>query len=56
VPSCTLTLALGNVCEQVLDPDQNHNDFGFEHWREFLYRRMVQKPVLSLPTNVKVIP
>jgi hypothetical protein len=41
-----------NVCEQVLDPDQDHGDFGYDYWREFLYRRMIQTPVFSLPTNV----
>jgi dienelactone hydrolase len=55
VPTCALTLAMGNVCEQVLDPDQKHPQFGFSQWREFLYRRMIQKPVLSLPTSVTVV-
>jgi dienelactone hydrolase len=55
VPTCALTLAMGNVCEQVLDPDQKHPQFGYDLWREFLYRRMIQKPVLSLPTRVTVV-
>jgi dienelactone hydrolase len=55
VPTCALTVAMANVCEQVLDPDQKHPQFGFELWREFLYRRMIQKPVLSLPTSVTVV-
>ena len=55
VPSCVLTIAMTNVCEQVLDPDQKHGQFGFDLWREFLYRRMIQKPALSLPTSVTVV-
>ena len=55
VPSCALTVAMTNVCEQVLDPDQKHPQFGFSQWREFLYRRMIQKPVLSLPTSVTIV-
>jgi dienelactone hydrolase len=55
VPSCVLTVAMTNVCEQVLDPDQEHPQFGFDLWREFLYRRMIQTPVLSLPTSVTVV-
>jgi dienelactone hydrolase len=55
VPSCALTIAMGNVCEQVLDPDQKHPQFGYAQWREFLYRRMIQKPVFSLPTSVSIV-
>jgi dienelactone hydrolase len=55
VPSCALTIAMTNVCEQVLDPDQKHGQFGFDLWREFLYRRVIQKPVLSLPTSVTIV-
>jgi dienelactone hydrolase len=55
VPSCALTIALGNVCEQVLDPDGKHAQFGYAQWREFLYRRMIQTPVLSLPTSVTLV-
>jgi dienelactone hydrolase len=54
VPSCVTTVAMTNICEQVLDPDQDHGVFGYAYWREFLYRRMVQKPVLSAPTNVQL--
>lgn len=28
--------------------------FGYDQWRDFLYRRMVQRPGLSVPTNVTV--
>jgi dipeptidyl aminopeptidase/acylaminoacyl peptidase len=55
VPTCVVTVALGNVCEQVLDPDQAHGAFGHAHWREFLYRRMVLTPVLSPPTNLTLV-
>jgi dienelactone hydrolase len=55
VPTCVLTLAMANVCEQVLDPDQDHGIFGYAQWREFLYRRMIQTPVLSAPTNLQVV-
>lgn len=56
VPSCVLTIAMTNVCEQVLDPDQKHPQFGFDLWREFLYRRMIQPPQpLSAPTNLTVV-
>lgn len=55
VPTCALTVAMTNVCEQVLDPDQKHPQFRFDLWREFLYRRMIQKPVLSLPTSVTIV-
>ena len=45
-----------NVCEQVLDPDQKHGQFGFDLWREFLYRRLIQAPdPLALPTSVTVV-
>lgn len=54
VPSCVMTIALGNVCEQVLDPDREHPQFGYEYWREFLYRHVVEPPALRLPTNVTV--
>lgn len=55
VPACVLTVALGNVCEQQLDPDQEHGQFGFEGWREFLYRRMIAPPALDLPVQVRVV-
>ena len=53
IPSCVVTVAMGNVCEQVLDPDQDHGVFGHQYWREFLYRRMVKPlPGLQLPVRV----
>jgi dienelactone hydrolase len=57
VPTCALTIAMGNVCEQVLDPDQKHPQFGYDLWREFLYRRMIQKPApgVNLPTRVTIV-
>ena len=55
VPSCVMTIALGNVCEQVLDPDEGHTAFGHAQWREFLYRRMIQTPVFSPPTNLTLV-
>jgi dienelactone hydrolase len=54
IPSCATTVALGNVCEQVLDPDRKHPQFGYAHWRDFLYRRMIQPPALQLPTNLTI--
>jgi acetyl esterase/lipase len=56
LPACVLTVLLGNVCEQQLDPDQEHPQFGYAGWREFLYRRMVNAPSgLRLPgISVKV--
>ena len=57
VPSvCAATIAAGNVCEQVLDPDQDHGTFGYPEIREFLYRWTVQRPGLLLPTNLSVVP
>ena len=53
--SCTTTVALGNVCEQVLDPDQAHPQFGFGHWRSFLYRRMIAPTPFELPVHVDII-
>ena len=55
VPACVLTVALGNVCEQQLDPDQEHGQFGYEGWREFLYRRMIDPPALDLPIQVRLV-
>jgi dienelactone hydrolase len=55
VPTCVMTIALGNVCEQVLDPDAGHTTLGHAQWRDFLYRRMIQTPVLSPPTNLTVV-
>jgi predicted esterase len=55
VPACVVTVALGNVCEQQLDPDQDHPYFGFEGWREFLYRRMIKPPALDLPVHLHLV-
>jgi predicted esterase len=55
VPACVLTVLLLNVCEQVLDPDQPHDIFGYEEWREFLYRRMIKPPALDLPIRLKLV-
>ena len=52
LPSCVLAVVLGNVCEQQLDPDQPHRQFGFEGWRDFLYRRMIAPNPLDLPVQV----
>ena len=50
LPACVLTVLLGNVCEQQIDPDQTHPQFGYAGWREFLYRRMINPPSgLRLP-------
>lgn len=54
VPACVLTVLLGNVCEQQLDPDQKHPQFGYDGWREFLYRRMINPPALDLPLQVRI--
>jgi predicted esterase len=54
VPACVLTVLLGNVCEQQLDPDQGHPQFGFPAWRDFLYRRMIQPAGLQLPLQVTI--
>jgi predicted esterase len=57
LPACAVSILLGNVCEQLLDPDQGHGQFGFDLWREFLYERMIAPPapVLRLPFNVKIV-
>lgn len=55
IPSCVVTVLVGNVCEQVLDPDQDHGVFRHEFWREFLYRRMVKpRPGVQLPVRVSL--
>jgi dienelactone hydrolase len=54
VPSCVVTIALLNVCEQVIDPNQDHGTFGYEYWRAFLYRHMIKRPPLQLPTTLTV--
>jgi predicted esterase len=57
LPACALSILLGNVCEQLLDPDQAHPQFGFDQWRAFLYERMVQPapPLLRLPFNIQIV-
>ena len=55
ISSCLTTVALGNVCEQTLDPDQAHEQFGFGHWRSFLYRRMIAPSGTELPLHVEVV-
>jgi predicted esterase len=54
VPACVLTVVLGNVCEQQLDPDQDHPQFGYAGWREFLYRRMIRPARIDLPLQVRI--
>jgi acetyl esterase/lipase len=56
VEGCVLAVALGNVCEQQLDIDQQHGQFGFDGWREFLYRRMIRPKWLDLPLHVTIQP
>lgn len=53
-PSCVAALILLNTCEFVIHPTQDHGTFGYEFAREFLYRQMIAKPSLRLPTNVTV--
>jgi predicted esterase len=55
LPACVLTVLLGNVCEQQLDPDQEHPQFGYDGWREFLYRRMITAPKLELPLQLRIV-
>ena len=55
-PACIVTVLLLNTCEMVIDPDQNHNTFGYSYAREFLYRQMVNKPTGLRPTtNVTLV-
>jgi predicted esterase len=53
--TCALTLALGNVCEQVYDPDQRHGMFGYDQALSFLYRRMITVNDIPLPLRVDTI-
>jgi predicted esterase len=53
-PACLLTILLGNVCEQVLDPDAGHIAFGVPEARDFLYRWMVDGSGLRTPTRLTV--
>ena len=55
-PSCAASIALLNVCELVIDRDQDHGTFGYEFARDFLYRRMIAPaPKLTLPTRLVVL-
>ncbi|MDQ2649319.1 MAG: alpha/beta hydrolase [Actinomycetota bacterium] len=56
VPACVLTVLLGNVCEQQLKLDQKHPQFGYDGWREFLYRRMIKPKQLDLPFQLRLVP
>ena len=57
LPACVVSVLLGNVCEQQLDPDQEHGQFGYDGWREFLYERMIQPvpPLARLPFKIKLV-
>jgi acetyl esterase/lipase len=50
---CLLTVALLNVCEQVLRPTGGHKIFGGEFVRDFLYRRMIATPVMRPPFGMR---
>jgi hypothetical protein len=49
---CLATIALLNVCEMVLDPDQDHDTFGLPQIRDFLYRYVANSPAFRVPVNV----
>jgi dienelactone hydrolase len=49
---CLVTIALLNVCEVVVDPDQDHGTFGLPQIRDFLYRYVATRPSLRVPANV----
>lgn len=49
-PSCAVSAALLNVCELVVDPDQDHGTFGYTQAREFLWRH------LFAPTRLVPVP
>ena len=53
--TCALTLVMGNVCEQVYDPDQRHGIFGYDQALSFLYRRMITANDIPLPLRVDTI-
>lgn len=55
LPGCTVAVLLGNVCEQQLKLDQKHPQFGFDGWREFLYRRMIRPKLLDLPVQIRFV-
>ncbi len=54
-PSCLATLVLLNVCEVVLDPDQDHDTFGLPQIRDFLYRWVATRPEMQVPAAVTVV-
>lgn len=56
LPPCTMTVVMTNVCELVVDPDQDHGTFGHAEVREFLYRWIVDRPGLREPARVTVVP
>ena len=49
---CAATIAMLNVCEMVLDPDQDHGTFGLPQIRDFLYRYVATRPTLRIPVAV----
>ena len=49
---CAATIVMLNVCEMVLDPDQDHGTFGLPQIRDFLYRFVATSPPLRVPVNV----
>jgi dienelactone hydrolase len=51
-PSCAATIAMLNVCEMVVDPDQDHGTFGLPQIRDFLYRYVATSPRVRVPVNI----
>jgi acetyl esterase/lipase len=51
-PTCLVTIALLNVCELAIDPDQDHHTFGLPQVRDFLYRYVATSPPFRTPVNV----
>ena len=54
-PSCLATIAFLNVCEVVLDPDQDHDTFGLPQIRDFLFRWVATRPATQVPVDVEVV-
>ena len=54
-PSCVATLALLNVCEVIVDPDQDHDPFGLPEIRDFLYRWVANRPAAQVPVAATVV-
>jgi acetyl esterase/lipase len=52
--NCVAAILLLNTCELVIDPDRDHEIFGYEFARDFLYRQMIDKPDIRLPAFVTV--